>query len=204
METIPNKLYVMTLLLIILGGQTLAQKVSSHETPKREQGRKGFIIGFGVGPGFTTFNPMPSPLSTSSERVIKGAVMTDFKIGYAPSSKVAIYWTSKVAWFGYEPENRFGSAGSSTHTNGSAGLGFSYFQEAKAPTLFFTGGIGYSTWGGFDDANSILGWGSFLGLGYEFVPHWSLELNYTQGNPTAGEWHLKTQALRFTINYWRY
>ena len=51
--------------------------------------RKGFIIGLGVGTGFT---------SISDWEEYKFGFQTDFKIGFAPSNSLTIYYNSKVSW----------------------------------------------------------------------------------------------------------
>jgi len=66
--------------------------------------RQGFVLGFGLGPGLSTFTQTIEymGMSETSDRENKLALNTDFKIGYAPNNLLQIYWMSKVSWFGLE------------------------------------------------------------------------------------------------------
>jgi hypothetical protein len=89
---------------------------------------------------------------------------------------------------------------------GTGTIAFSYYLKPKAPSFFFSGGLGYSSWNATSkDGNSTsTGAGLMLGAGYEFLPHWSGELNFDMGNPSKSGDGLKvttkTRAILLTIN----
>ena len=78
--------------------------------------RKGFVLGLGAGYGnqwlsyetesyeidesYYYYYGVPVYVSTGKETRTDTETgwMSDFKIGYAPTNKLAIYWMSKVAW----------------------------------------------------------------------------------------------------------
>ncbi len=144
--------------------------------------RRGFILGIGLGGGYSTFTQTNSRTfntgtqSFTSARENKIAIISDFKIGYAPSNLVEIYWSSKVSWFGFEDV---------TIANSFGGLGITYHFNPQAPAPFINGGLGFSSWAApFESgAESLRGTGFFAGGGYEFSPHWRLEGNLFWGKP---------------------
>jgi len=166
--------------------------------------RQGFIIGAGVGAGLTTYTQTISyeGFSWTSDRESELPIMTDFKIGYAPSDFLEIYWMNKVSWFGFE--NAFGD--DVTIANGLGGLGVTYFFEPVAPSLFLTGGIGFSSWTTpfEEDADTWYGLGLTTGAGYEFAPHWCVEGSACWGNPSTEEsgidFTTDALSLKLTIN----
>ncbi len=177
--------------------------------------RKGFVLGAGAGGGLASYkfyytsSGFRSNETTENERESKFALMTDFKIGYAPSNQVAIFWMSKVAWFGYSFEYRdefINLSESYTITNGIGGVAVAYYFNPEGPSPYLTGGLGFSTWDApfEEDSDGISGSGFALGAGYEFSKHWSLEGNLTWGSPNeedqGDELGVKTLAVRVTVN----
>jgi hypothetical protein len=57
--------------------------------------RRGFILGFGLGSGFTSFDDHKE--DGGKNRQYKLPVMIDFKIGYSINDLWQIYWTTKNA-----------------------------------------------------------------------------------------------------------
>jgi hypothetical protein len=177
--------------------------------------RKGFVLGLGAGGGlasykfYSTSSGFGSNGTTEGERESKFAFMSDFKIGYAPSNQVAIYWMSKVAWFGYSFKYRdefINISESYTITNGIGGVAVAYYFQPEGPSPYVTAGLGLSTWDApFEEgSNGVSGSGFALGAGYEFSKHWSLEGNLTWGSPNeeeqGDELGVKTLAVRVTVN----
>ncbi len=167
-------------LVLILCVTTVAQAFDGE--------RQGFILGAGVGAGLTSYTQTVSygSLSETSNRENAFGIMSDFKIGYAPSNVMEIYWMSKVSWFGME--NALG--GDVTIANGIGGLGVTYFFQPTAPSAFVSGGIGFSSWTApFEEgADAWYGVGASAGAGYEFAPHWYVEGNVCWGNPSTEEY----------------
>src|SRR5680860_351446 len=54
--------------------------------------RKGFFLGVGLGPGIISYKGGYKNNNSSFERQNKITFMSDFKIGYAPTDNLAIYW----------------------------------------------------------------------------------------------------------------
>jgi len=171
--------------------------------------RKGFLLGIGLGPGFTSFaqevavSYLGFHKSVKSDRETKVGLITDFKIGYAPDNIWAIYYTSKVSWFGMT--NAFGK--DVTVSNGLGAVAVSYWFKPQAPSPFIAGGLGYSTWAlPFEDnpPDTWVGVGLFAGGGYEFSKHVSIEGYLSWGKPKHEEFGIEasSNALSFmlTIN----
>ena len=183
--------------------------------------RKGFLLGFGIGSGFTSFTQNTQKVhiyrdsnvvivirevpgvSVESGRQNKAAVMTDFKIGYAPDNTWAIYYTSKVSWYGITNT----SGWDVTIANGLGALAVSYWFKPQAPSPFIAGGFGYSTWAlPFEDntPDTWIGVGLFAGGGYEFSRHVSVEGYLSWGKPKEKEFNLEVSSnalsLMFTVN----
>jgi hypothetical protein len=167
--------------------------------------RKGFLLGFGLGPGVTSFTQkvQMGMVSTESSREDKLAVMTDFKIGFAPDNTWAIYYTSKVSWFGIT--NVYGNK--VTVTNGLGAVAVSYWFNQQAPSPFIAGGLGFSTWSlPFEDnpPDTWIGPGLFAGGGYEFSKHVSIEGYLSWGKPKDEEFGIEVSSnalsLMFTLN----
>jgi hypothetical protein len=180
-----------------------------------DQQRKGFLLGFGVGPGFTSYTQTVAvsgglsggTISFESDRENTAGVATDFKIGYAPDNSWAIYYTSKVSWFGME--NALGN--NVTIANGLGAAAVCYWFQPQAPSPFVAGGIGFSTWSvPFEDPapDTWIGPGLFAGGGYEFSKHWSVEGYLSWGKPkdTILGIEVSSNALSFmlTLNWLGY
>ncbi len=154
--------------------------------------RKGFILGFGMGPGLTSFTQKTYfGYYIKKDRENKGAIMTDFKIGYAPTDFWEIYYTSKVSWFG---------RGNVTIGNGLEALGASYYFKPAAPSPFIAAGFGYSTWTQPFESHppdTWFGFGLFAGGGYEFSRHWSVEGYLSWAQPM-----IKKSGIETSFNVW--
>lgn len=182
--------------------------------------REGFILGFGLGVGSTSYEPGREELGIdiTGDSESGMGIQTDFKIGYAPSDYVQIYWSSKVAWFSQEVDllschyNNYGilecrKVGSEDYTvaHGIGGLGITFYLQPVAPCFFFTGVIGFSTWAYpfEDDPETWSGFGIAFGGGYEFSPHWSVEANISHGKPGDSaygvDWYYKATTLKICV-----
>jgi hypothetical protein len=169
--------------------------------------RKGFFLGIGIGPGLVFYDAVQvTSFNFETEKENKVTFITDFKIGYAPTNQLAIYWTSKVAWFNttgnFSDEEFF-------TINGFGGVGASYFLKDTAPSPYFNVGIGYSSWSQLnienaEEAINAFALGLSAGAGYEFARHWSAEVNLTYGKPSNDNFATRATAIRLTINYLLY
>lgn len=153
--------------------------------------RKGFILGGGIGAGYlsnsTSFN---SNSNTDSRAVF----LTNFKIGYAPSNTLEIYYLSKVSWWG-ESDITFTLGLSAVATT-------FYFDKTTETGWSISGGIGLSTLSapfevGLESSN---GFGLFAGGGYEFSSHWNIELDLLYSTITDGGADLNSFGVQLTVN----
>jgi len=155
--------------------------------------RKGFVLGFNVGGGLTSYtttefrvNFFDYPPYFSDEyvesRKSSMAFATDLKIGYGVTDQFLIYYANNVMWFGFKDpdwsESQFTIAGATK-------VGMSYFFKPEAPSFFTSAGIGLSVWSpliatGYSD-EIWLGLALSAGFGYEFSPHWAIELSAIWG-----------------------
>ena len=127
----------------------LSASTASHAAAQRE----GFIIGFGVGPGFTSGDVDPNFGS-------KVGFATDFKIGGMLGESVQLYYTSKT--------NFFSADGALTASN----------VAGTASGFNVNGMAGLAAWADFDWDTEV-GFGLGAGVGYEFVDLWIFNLGGT-------------------------
>lgn len=194
-----KKLWILSFIILMI-----FQNLCQDDLFAQNGMRKGFILGIGVGPGFIKYRGEYENFGLISigEEKSRLTVMSDFKIGYAPNDNLAIYWMSKVSWF-----NRETSFDKELTISGVAGLGASYYLNSEFPSLYFNGGVGYSTWGTLDfpQGNSTyLGLGFVIGAGYEFAKHFSVEGNISWGRPNEDFFSYNVYAFRITLNYLLY
>lgn len=160
--------------------------------------REGFILGIGLGPGVTTYTPIFIGSTEDSES--KFALITDFKIGHAPSDYVQIYWNSKVSWFELERRDVL-------ILNGFGGAGLTYLFQQQSPSPFISGGFGISSWVAPSRSSARVGtgFGFFLGVGYEFATIWNVEGDLMWGDPgPATGLRGSTLTFKVTINLLAY
>lgn len=157
--------------------------------------RKGFMLGFGIGPGYTNFSQEADGPESESEG--KAAIVTDFKIGGGFNEQFLLYYENRVSWFKmkvvdefwYDPftdELRYTET-DVTIAHGIGLVGMSYYFKTEVPSFYVLGSIGVSTWSApFEsDSDTWVGFGISGGAGYEFAKHWSVEGTLNWGNPTT-------------------
>jgi len=129
-------------------------------------------------------------------------VITDFKIGYAPADFLELYYTSKVSWFGV----RYVTGGGATVANGLSALGTTFYFRPMAPSLFIAGGLGlsYRSTPFESGSQTLIGFGFFAGIGYEFYKHLNVELDLIGGKPSRTKDGVKTEynalSVKLTVN----
>jgi hypothetical protein len=153
--------------------------------------RKGFLLGFGIGAGYASYTDAVdiSGKEAFSETKTGFGFATDFKMGYAPSNKLMVYWLSKVIWIGkkFADEDTLvlRTNESITAITAVGGLGLTYYLKPEAPSAFVTLGVGLSAWSyPFQDVDPWTGPGIAGGIGYEFATNWSIEASVLWGKPT--------------------
>jgi hypothetical protein len=180
-ERMSGMLHYKTLLAAIFMLIFLGMAASAFGWDKE---RKGFILGVGMGPGFSSFSETADSSGTEifSSDNSKFAFFSDFKMGYAPNNKVMIYWMSKGAWAGTDTSAIDLEAEDVTTLAGVGGLGITYFFRPQAPSLFVTTGVGFAAWSlPFKGSDPWTGFGLAGGFGYEFATNWNLEASVLWG-----------------------
>ncbi len=141
--------------LLVFFGIALCLSVSTSSDVAAQ--RKGFIIGFGAGPGFTT--------GDFGEKV---GVATDFEIGGMLDESLQLYFSAKSNLL-------FGDGGA--ETTGVIGIGAAYVLPAG---FNINGLAGLAPWWHFDGGTN-LGFGLGAGVGYEFTDNWVFNVGGTVG-----------------------
>ncbi|OGC90688.1 MAG: hypothetical protein A2142_01330 [candidate division Zixibacteria bacterium RBG_16_48_11] len=152
--------------------------------------RKGFILGGALGTGVTSYTEEytvqrtsetgePYDVTIKTDRKNEISLMTDFKIGYAPTEQMELYYCSKLSWFGKD---------FATFVNGLNSAGLSYYFRPKTPSLYLSGGLGLAVLADpFDnDPDTWTGFGFFAGAGYEFTSHLAVEFDLMYSQPEEG------------------
>lgn len=159
--------------------------------------RKGFVLGGGVGGGTARLEQeLSGALSGTLPSVTEGTLVTDFRIGGGLNEHWMLYYDNQVWW------------GRTEFTSGKKGFGLgiglvgvSYYLTADAPSWYFVGTVGVSSFGSSDDYTAQTGLGVSGGAGFEFARHWSVEAVAGWGSPEedAGSLTLTTDALVFAV-----
>jgi hypothetical protein len=153
--------------------------------------RNGFILGGGIGAGYTFDSASNNYKSNTDSRAV---FLTHFKIGYAPSNTFEMYYLSKVSWWGESDI---------TFALGLSALAVTFYTDTKTETGFsLSGGIGLSTLSApfEEDLSSSDGFGLFVGGGYEFASHWNVELDLFYSSISEGNNNLTSFGIQLTIN----
>ena len=154
--------------------------------------RKGFVFGFGVGVGRTSFT---EPLAEyywrntqeaegSSARRTRAALITELKIGHGFSDQFLLYYTSRITWL---PLQHFTK--DTMIANGAAGAGFMYFPFRRFG-LYLVGNMGLATlvtWQPPLKLENARQTGVIFsgGIGYQILPHLNLDFTMSSGSATA-------------------
>jgi hypothetical protein len=177
--------------------------------------RKGFVLGGGIGASATSLKYQA--LVDESEWESKGAMVTDFQIGFGLNDQLLITCFSHVNW--YSDVSFWGDAtvhdfvhggGSTTVANGISGVRVSHFLKKMPPCFVITGGVGISNILYPLKENKHIAWGFGIwgGLGYEFSPHWIVAATAGRGTPTYhesdGKLNATVVAVGVTLNYLAY
>lgn len=152
--------------------------------------RQGVLLGIGGGLGLVSFNDKATDsLGTSiSSRGLKFAVMTDLKVGYAPSEQIELFYTYKGTWF---------SAGlDATFHYVLHALAVNYFFKPSEPSTFLGLGVGKCDLSTpfssdpfiFGDASGL---GFFVSCGRQYTTHLAFALDLMYGAPQKDRYKYK-------------
>jgi hypothetical protein len=141
--------------------------------------RKGFILNLGAGPAFTNFKSVADGFEGSNESKI--AVGTDFKIGYAASDQLMIYYSNDAAFFSVAGLDDY------LVVSGLSGIGATWFLKPRAPSAYVDATVGIAAWNviSTDDGtvDGMTGMGLSVGGGLEFARHWLVDGELVVGRP---------------------
>lgn len=161
--------------------------IGAQEGRAFDGARRGFVLGGGMGGGMTTFEQELTIdfLTLESGRENKAAVFTDVHIGGGLSDTLVLTYTARVSWFSLST-----LAGDVTIASGVGVVALTKYARTSAPSRFVRGGVGFSSWDTpfeSDSGDTPTGLGALLTFGYEFRPHWAVELGATWGVPKIQE-----------------
>lgn len=158
--------------------------------------RKGFILNLGLGVG--QFHVSGEGGDSES----RTAISTDFKIGHAFSDQLMLYYSNDAAFFSSDEESD-----DLLHVSGLSGVSVTYFLKPSAPSFYFGGGIGISVWSVLSDdgdTESLSGGGLAVTGGYEFSPHFLLDVDLIFGSPGDDSGDVNTRTIRVGLNWLLY
>ncbi len=153
--------------------------------------RKGFILGGGIGAGYLSNTTSFNSFSDTDGRAV---FLTNFKIGYAPSNTLEIYYISKVSWWGESDK---------TFILGLSAIAATIYIDNTTETgWFISGGLGLSVLDAPFESNveSSNGFGLFGGGGYEFSSHWSVEVDLLYSTITDAGVDFNSFGVLVTVN----
>lgn len=126
-----------------------------------------------------------------------------FMIGGGLNESTLLFLSIQYDWFKFENPSQHYNA---FNTNTDFGI-IQYFTSDTAfvPSPYISGGMGLSGWDrDFFHPNSTPGLGLFLGLGYEFVKHYAIQLNGIYSNPspvsTPSGYEVHIDSFGFQLN----
>lgn len=143
--------------------------------------RKGFILGAGIGGGYLDDHDPYHPSGF-------GTLMTNFKIGYAPSNSLEVYYANNVSWFGFFE---------GLSAIGASCVAVTKYLKPEGKGVFVCGGVGMSSLWRLGGSSSISGFGAFGGIGYDEGKHvyFQGDIVYTNRGSSNYSW-----AFRLTLN----
>jgi hypothetical protein len=150
-----------------------------------EPHRRGFILNFGMGPGYTHMYSKTGDRVRYDDEI---AIGSDFRIGWAPTDQYQLYYTHKMTLFDLDDlfrkseelqeENPFAFLILPflpfAYSHNCAGLGMTYFFKPQAPSVYIDGGFGMTIFPNRQIEEVQAGGSMFLGGGYEIMPHLTL------------------------------
>jgi hypothetical protein len=174
--------------------------------------RKGFFVGLGMGGGVVDYSATSvvqtstGPVQRSAGDDVTGAFTIDFRMGGGVNERLMVYYLSRIPWFENPDGRKSGSL-----TTGFVGAAASWHFRATPGGFYVVLGLGWQSWSkGFPvgSAESRWGMGALAGLGWEFGPHFPLELTVHGGKPESEEYGFPTTAeilsVNLTISGWMY
>ena len=144
--------------------------------------RKGFILGLGLGFSHVSYEQTIEYDEDEFKRDTESAegIASDFKIGYGVSPNLSVYYSAKSTWSSMDSMN-----GDVTILDQVSVLGCSFYVTDN---LYLSSGLGL--WGALFRPVVYGDWtgsGIFIGGGYEFAKHYSLNIDLFISDPSHSE-----------------
>jgi hypothetical protein len=156
---------------------------------------KGFILGGGLGAGYLRYERHPEGLAGIA--LDKFSLATNFKIGYAPSNSLEIYFFNSASWFGY---NYPGLENAPLAAIGVTGVGLTKYLSPKGNGFFVFVGGAWSFYSALSsDVGESYGFGLVGGIGYDLSKHWSLQGDVLFTSMESGQ--IRSLCVRATLNF---
>ena len=178
-----TRIFIPVILLCAILNSLESQAIDGH--------REGFAVGLGLGYGGVENNTGYSVENSSG-------LTTSFKIGGGFSDQWMIYYSTRMVFFSHSHNQK-------NWYQGMNAAGVSYFLEPEGPSFFFSGELGVGGYNNFDNnlANGWFydsGWGFTVGAGYEFSPHYLIEVNYMRASWNSNP-EKRVSNLTVTLNW---
>lgn len=167
--------------ITLTAGALLVAALAAPEAASGQRG--GFVIGFGLGGGFTSID------GATADRQNKVALVADFKIGYAPSANLVIHLSGDSHLYSADTPG-----GSDAAALSVGGLGVTRFFSADSPIAYIDGSIGTATWELFEGSSTEdAGFGITGGVGFALSDIWFIDVGVLYANPEGpvDGWGLK-------------
>jgi hypothetical protein len=138
--------------------------------------RNGFVLGFGAGPGLL-----------SGDSATRADLFTELKLGYAPSARWIVHYDGLQVW---------------DITKGGTllapSVALTFLLRPQAPSAYGTIGAGLIAGvPGTEESGDDLGTSFHATAGWEFAPHFGIELGYLQGSLDATLHHVSVSVVAF-------
>jgi len=174
--------------LFFLYGYSLFALVFDNERP-------GIIAGAGA--GISSYNFSQTSDNNTTDPQYGSGFVTDILLGYAPSKTFEFFINSHVSWFTMvNALSREVTVASSV-----SGPGLKYHLK-QVENLFLRGTLGLASWNlPFEgDSEFWTGIGGSMGIGYEFIDHYSIMLSIKNGYPTGSGTETNYMSVDITLS----
>jgi opacity protein-like surface antigen len=160
-----------------------------------DNSKKGFILGGGLGYSAVRTNiDIRSNHFRAGATDTQNALATTLKLGYGISEQFSVFYVNDVSWYKYD-------GSSDKYITGASSIGVDYYFDENSP-WYATGGIGIATLKNFTkNKDSVNGFSYNIGIGYEIMPHVTIEGKFLSNNFDDKNVDFDTKNFNLTFNY---
>ena len=154
-----------------------------------DDNKQGFIVGLGIG-----LTSIATELDSNNRTLLddrSAGMATSFKLGYAFNEQFLLYYTNQVDWYTFND--------SSTQV-GLTGIGADYYI-ASTSGLYVSSMLGFASISDINNYGVSTGSGFGVGVGYDLLPHMSVEAEYMHINIEENTAEVDTDSLRVKFQY---